>query len=116
MPKHVQLPPTSLDNAPDRRTFRRISTRIEGRIVFAGVDTDCIIHEMSATGAIIECMPLPAEGVAIALDVPEVGFALGQVIRHEDNLVCVALTTTTTKRNKLTDKLILAAFNFPPDA
>ncbi|MDO8420845.1 MAG: PilZ domain-containing protein [Parvibaculum sp.] len=116
MPKHVQLPPTSPNDAPDRRSFRRISARIEGRIVFAGVDVDCIVHEMSATGAVIECRPLPASGASIALDVPEVGFALGHVIRHEDNLVCVELTTAPARRNKLADKLILAAFKFPPDA
>ena len=115
MSKHSQLPPSSLNDASDRRSFRRISTRIEGRIVFAGVDTDCIIHEMSATGALVECQPLPAADARIALDVPHVGFALGRVIRHEDNVACIELTTAPEKRNKLADKLILAAFNFPPD-
>lgn len=116
MSKHVKNTPEWPEEIADRRIFRRIATRIEGRIVFAGVDVDCIVHEMSATGAIIECRPLPAAGASIALDVPEVGFALGHVIRHEENLVCVELTTAPARRNKLADKLILAAFKFPPDA
>ncbi|MDO8289054.1 MAG: PilZ domain-containing protein [Parvibaculum sp.] len=115
MSKHSQLPPSSQNDASNRRVFRRIATRIEGRIVFAGVDTDCIIHEMSATGALVECQPLPAAHEPVALDVPHVGFALGRVLRHEDELACIELTTTPAKRNKLADKLILAAFNFPPD-
>uniref|UniRef100_UPI002FD8B5A0 PilZ domain-containing protein n=1 Tax=Parvibaculum sp. TaxID=2024848 RepID=UPI002FD8B5A0 len=56
----------------ERRRFRRIATRIEGRIVFAGVDAECLVHEMSATGAIVEVMPLPAIGTEVALDVPGV--------------------------------------------
>jgi hypothetical protein len=115
MPKHSELPPARLDDARDRRGFRRIGTRIEGRIVFAGIDTDCIVHEMSATGALVECLPLPALGAELALDVPEVGCALGRALRHEDNLVCIELTTVPEKRLRLADKLILAAFRFPPD-
>ena len=47
--------PASLTPASaDRRRFRRIATRIEARIVFAGVDAECLVHEMSATGAIVE--------------------------------------------------------------
>lgn len=98
----------------DRRLFRRIATHIEGRIVFAGVDTDCIIHEMSASGAIVECQPMPAEFAAVALDVPQVGFALGHVIRHEDHLTCISLTTAPERRERITDRLILAAFHHPP--
>tara|TARA_R110000824_G_scaffold390760_23_gene588106 strand:- start:20222 stop:20572 length:351 start_codon:yes stop_codon:yes gene_type:complete len=115
MSKQFQTPPPALDDASDRRMFRRIATRIEGRIVFAGVDTDCIIHEMSATGAIVECLPMPAAAALVALDVPHVGFARGHVIRHMDNLTCIALDAAPDKRNRMTDKLILAAFNFPPD-
>lgn len=115
MPKHSELPPVSTDEARDRRGFRRIGTRIEGRIVFAGVDSDCIVHEMSATGALVECLPLPALGAQLALDVPNVGCALGRAVRHEDNLVCIELTTAPEKRDRLADKLILAAFHFPPD-
>lgn len=100
----------------DRRLFRRIGTRIEGRIVFAGVDVDCIVHEMSATGALVECLPLPALGAEIALDVPEVGFARGFAVRHDGDLVCIELTTSPAKRHRLADKLILAAFRNPPDA
>lgn len=114
MSKQFQSPP-ALDDATDRRMFRRIATRIEGRIVFAGVDTDCIIHEMSATGAVVECQPIPAAHAFVALDVPNVGFARGQVTRHMDNLTCIALDSAPERRNRMADKLILAAFNFPPD-
>lgn len=103
-------------DAAERRLFRRIGTRIEGRIVFAGVDVDCIVHEMSATGALVECLPLPALGAEIALDVPEVGFARGLAVRHDGDLVCIELTTSPAKRHRLADKLILAAFRNPPDA
>jgi len=106
---------TQPKDASDRRLFRRIGTRIEGRVVFAGVDVDCIVHEMSATGALIECLPLPALGAAVAIDVPEVGFARGSVIRHDGELACVELSTPTGKRMKLADRLILAAFRNPPE-
>jgi len=105
--------PDKSDDA-ERRLFRRIGTHIEGRIVFAGVDVDCIVHEMSATGALIECLPLPALGAAVAIDVPHVGFARGTVIRHDDDLACIELATASGKRLKLADRLILAAFRNPP--
>ena len=114
MSKHFKNPPTREQEVSDRRIFRRIATYIEGRIVFAGVDTDCIIHEMSASGATVECQPTPAEYAAVALDVPEVGFALGHVIRHEGDLICISLTTAPERRKRITDKLILAAFHHPP--
>ena len=99
----------------ERRQFRRIATRIEGRIVFAGVDAECLIHEMSASGAIVEVMPLPALGAGIALDVPEVGFARGIAMRYpEPHLVSIELATPPARRDRLTDKLILAAFRHPP--
>ncbi len=107
--------PALAGGSRDRRLFRRIGTRIEGRIVFAGVDTECIVHEMSATGALIECLPLPALGADVALDVPEVGFARGAAVRYDGDLVCIELATSPEKRNRLTDKLILAAFHNPPD-
>src|SRR5690606_15394124 len=107
--------PALAGRSRDRRLFRRIGTRIEGRIVFAGVDTECIVHEMSATGALIECLPLPALGADVALDVPEVGFARGTAVRHDGDLVCIELATSPEKQNRLTDKLILAAFRNPPD-
>lgn len=104
-----------LIDAADRRLFRRIGTHIEGRIVFAGVDVECIVHDMSATGALIECLPLPALGAAVAIDVPEVGFARGTVIRHDGDLACVELAMGSGKRLRLTDRLILAAFRNPPE-
>lgn len=114
MPKPTETPPVVADTR-ERRLFRRIGTRIEGRIVFAGVDVECVVHDMSATGALVECLPLPALGVEVALDVPDVGFARGVAIRHDGDFVCVELATSPVKRHRLADKLILAAFHFPPD-
>ena len=99
----------------ERRQFRRIATRIEGRIVFAGVDAECLIHEMSVSGAIVEVMPLPVLGTEVALDVPDVGFARGVAKRYPaPHLVSVELATPPARRDRLTDKLILAAFRHPP--
>ncbi|WP_407949687.1 hypothetical protein [Parvibaculum sp.] len=99
----------------ERRQFRRIATRIEGRIVFAGVDAECLVHEMSVSGAIVEVLPLPALETEVALDVPEVGFARGVAKRYpEPHLVSVELATPPARRDRLTDKLILAAFRHPP--
>ncbi|MEQ8267893.1 MAG: hypothetical protein RH982_11895 [Parvibaculum sp.] len=107
-------PPEKL-TAADRRRFRRIATRIEGRIVYAGVDADCLIHEMSATGAVVEVMPLPALGTEIALDVPGVGFARGVATRYPArSLVGIDLATPPSRHERLTDRLILAAFRHPP--
>ena len=101
--------------AQDRRRFRRIATRIEGRIVYAGVDAECLIHEISATGALVEVAPLPAIETDIALDVPGVGFARGIAKRYPaEGLVSIDLATPPGRRDKLTDRLILAAFRFPP--
>lgn len=100
----------------ERRRFRRIATRIEGRIVFAGVDAECLVHEMSATGAIVEVMPRPAIGTEVALDVPGVGFSRGVAKRHEGpDRVSIDLETSPARRDRLNDRLILAAFRYPPE-
>lgn len=99
----------------ERRRFRRIAMCSEGRIVFAGVDTECLIHEMSATGAIVEASPLPAIGADVALDVPGVGFARGRAMRHDGATVSIDLQTTPERRDRLNDRLILAAFRNPPE-
>jgi hypothetical protein len=118
MAEPSEKPPESLAEQAreqERRQFRRIATRIEGRIVFAGVDAECLVHEMSASGAIVEVMPLPALGAEVALDVPEVGFARGIARRYPaDHLVSIELATPPARRDRLTDKLILAAFRNPP--
>lgn len=115
MAKPSEKPPESLAEQ-ERRQFRRIATRIEGRIVFAGVDAECLVHEMSASGAIVEVLPLPALGADVALDVPEVGFARGIARRYPaDHLVSIELATPPARRDRLTDKLILAAFRNPPE-
>ena len=111
--------PTDRISGPEetvnRRLHRRIATRLEGRIVFAGVDSECLIHEMSASGAIVEVTPLPALGARIALDVPGVGFAQGFTPRHTaDGHAVVALDMPPEKRDRVVDRLILAAFNNPP--
>ena len=100
----------------ERRRFRRIATRIEGRIVFAGIDTECLIHEMSATGAIVESSPLPAIGADVALEVPGVGFARGRAMRHAGAIVSIDLETPPGRRDRLNDRLILAAFRNPPES
>ncbi|MGX1199454.1 hypothetical protein [Parvibaculum sp. MBR-TMA-1.3b-4.2] len=103
------------EEAVNRRLHRRIATRLEGRIVFAGVDSECLIHEMSASGAIVEVTPLPALGARMALDVPGVGFARGFTARHTaDGHAVVALDMPPEKRDRVVDRLILAAFNNPP--
>jgi len=100
----------------ERRRSRRIATRIEGRIVYAGVDAECLVHEMSATGAIVEVVPLPAIGTEIALDVPGVGFSRGLVKRYEaSGRVSIDLETSPSRRDRLADRLILAAFRYPPE-
>ena len=112
--------PSEIAGSPEtdaeRRRFRRIATRIEGRIVYAGVDAECLIHEMSATGALVEVTPLPAIGAEVALDVPSVGFARGRAMRHDAaNRVSIDLETPPSRHDRLTDRLILAAFRNPPD-
>lgn len=124
MAEPFEKPPESAaEQAPEqateqeRRQFRRIATRIEGRIVFAGVDAECLVHEMSASGAIVEVIPLPALGAEVALDVPEVGFARGVARRYPaDHLVSIELATPPARRDRMTDRLILAAFRNPPES
>lgn len=110
-------PENTQENQTDaeRRRFRRIATRIEGRIVFAGVDAECLIHEMSATGAIVETSPLPAIGAEVALEVPGVGFARGRAMRHDSTTVSIDLETPPERRDRMNDRLILAAFRHPPE-
>jgi hypothetical protein len=100
----------------NRRRFHRIGTRIEARLVFAGVDTECLVHEMSATGAIVESSALPKLDTDVALDVPGVGFARGKTLRYMDrDTVCISLATTPAMQARFADKLILAAFRSPPE-
>lgn len=102
-------------SSAERRRFRRIGTHIEGRIVFAGVDADCLIHEMSAAGAIIEVSPRPVAGIEVAIDVPGVGFTLGHARRHlADGLLSVELPSQAAQTGRFADRLILAAFRNPP--
>lgn len=99
----------------ERRLFRRIDARLEGRLVFAGVDTECLVHDMSATGAVVEVSPLPALGAELALEVPGVGFARGRALRYPDEgLVGIELDVPEARRDRIADRLILAAFRSPP--
>jgi hypothetical protein len=51
----------------------------------------------------------------MALDVPGVGFARGFTARHTaDGHAVVALDMPPEKRDRVVDRLILAAFNNPP--
>mgnify|MGYP001341658679 CR=1 FL=1 len=93
----------------DRRRHKRIDTAIEGRIVYPGVDAECIIHEMSATGAVVEVVPLPALGTEIALDVPGVGFTRGRTVRYLRDKIGLELHTHPSKQHKFVDRLILVA-------
>lgn len=100
----------------DRRRFRRIGLRIEGRIVFAGVDVECLVHEMSSSGVVVECLPLPALGAQVAIDVPEVALSRGIVVRHiEPHLACIDLDMPPDGRADISDRLIIAACRYPPD-
>lgn len=110
-------PENTQENQTDaeRRRARRIAARIGGRIVFAGVDAECLILEMSATGAIVEVAPLPAIGTDLALEAPGVGFARGRAMRHDGATVSIDLDTPPARRDRLNDRLILAAFRNPPE-
>lgn len=100
----------------ERRRFRRIGTRIEGRIVFSGVDAECLIHEMSPAGAIVEVSPRPEAGASLALDVPGVGFTHGRTLRHQEPaLTCIEFSNDAEQVNRFADRLILAAFRNPPE-
>lgn len=94
----------------DRRRHKRIDTAIDGRIVYPGVDAECIIHEMSATGAVVEVIPLPALDTEIALDVPGIGFTRGRTVRYLRDKIGLELHTHPNKQHKFADKLTLIAF------
>jgi len=99
----------------ERRLFRRIGARLEGRLVFAGVDAECLVHDMSVTGAVVEVVPLPALGAELALEVPGVGFARGRALRYPDEgLVGIELDIPPARHDRIADRLILAAFRSPP--
>ena len=112
MSEPAEKPPAA---TAERRLFRRIGARLEGRLVFAGVDAECLVHDMSATGAVVEVSPLPALGAELALEVPGVGFARGHVRRYPDAcLVGIELDVPEARRPRIADRLILAAFRAPP--
>lgn len=109
-PPVTQKTPPTKSVKKDRRRHKRIDTAIDGRIVYSGVDAECIIHEMSATGALVEVIPLPVLGTEIALDVPGIGFARGRTVRYLHDKIGLELHTHTGKQHKFTDKLTLIAF------
>ncbi|MDF1687474.1 MAG: hypothetical protein ACJAXQ_001789 [Parvibaculaceae bacterium] len=98
----------------ERRECPRIDTFIEGRIVFASTDTDCIIHEMSASGAVVEVLPLPDLGDEIALDAPGIGFSRGEVVGHFTDGVRIKLHTSAHTKNRIATRLSDPAKRFYP--
>ncbi len=114
MSSPAENPPATAQGA-ERRLFRRIGARLEGRLVFAGVDAECLVHDMSVTGAVVEVVPLPALGAELALEVPGVGFARGRALRYPDEgLVGIELDIPPARHDRIADRLILAAFRSPP--
>ena len=112
MSEPAEKPPAT---PAERRLFRRIGARLEGRLVFAGVDAECLVHDMSATGAVVEVSPLPALCAELALDVPGVGFARGRARHYPgEGLVGIELDVPAARRDRIADRLILAAFRSPP--
>lgn len=89
----------------DRRRRKRVATEISGRIVYPGVDAECIIRQMSATGALVEVEPLPLLDVPCALDVPGIGVAQGWAIRYVRNLVCIRLDPSLWREQSMSDRL-----------
>lgn len=89
----------------ERRRNHRVATSIYGRLVYPGVDTECFIKQMSATGALIEATPMPALHVPVALDVPGIGFALGTSVRYSGGLLCVRLHPTMSHEQFMADRL-----------
>lgn len=91
---------------PERRRRPRVATDIAGRIVFSGVDVECHIRQMSATGALVEAQPLPALHVPLALDVPGIGFAQGEAVRYVGDYVCIRLAPSLRLEQLMSDRLL----------
>ncbi len=89
----------------ERRRNRRVATSIYGRLVYPGVDTECFIKQMSATGVLVEATPLPALHVPVALSVPGIGFAHGTSIRYSGGLLCIRLHPTMSHEQFMADRL-----------
>lgn len=89
----------------ERRRRARVATAISGRVVFAGVDVECFIKQMSATSALIDSTPLPALNQPIALDVPGIGFARGTSIRYAGDSVCIRLEPDMCHEQFMSDRL-----------
>ncbi|MEQ9518777.1 MAG: hypothetical protein RLN89_04980 [Parvibaculum sp.] len=96
---------TAHSRDPDRRRRPRVATNIYGRIVYAGVDVECHIRQMSASGALVEVLPLPALCVPLALDVPGIGFARGEAVRYVGDYVCIRLAPSLRLEQIMSDRL-----------
>ncbi len=90
---------------PERRRRPRVATDIAGRIVFSGVGAECHIRQMSATGALVEALPLPALKVPLALDIPGIGFARGEAVRYVGVYVCIRLAPSLRLEQIMSDRL-----------
>ncbi len=95
----------SKNDKEERRRSRRVATSIYGRLVYPGVDTECFIKQMSATGALIATTPMPALHVPVALDVPGIGFASGTSVRYSGGLLCIRLHPTMSHEQFMADRL-----------
>jgi hypothetical protein len=89
----------------DRRRRVRVATAISGRLVYAGVDVECFIKQMSATSALVEVTPLPALDQPIALDVPGIGFSRGTSVRYMGESVCIHLHPDMPHEQFMSDRL-----------
>jgi|GEM_PF-2789631 len=89
----------------ERRRRTRVATAISGRVVFAGVDVECFVKQMSATGALIEADPLPSLNQPVALDVPGIGFARGTSVRYSGDSVCIRLHPDMCHEQFMSDRL-----------
>ncbi len=106
MPQTRNMSMDSGSKTTDMRRDRRYYTHICGRFVAAGVDTSCLIVDLSAGGAKLKVDAAPAEGDSIALNIPDIGFVRGFVCRVEEEHICVTFELTRSRREHLAEKIV----------
>ena len=65
----------------ERRKCRRYDLGESGKIWSGGLPVDCIVKDISASGALVETDLALLEGSRIDLEVPRLGWLPGKVIR-----------------------------------